>query len=81
MAQDHRAAQAKSMMSDRAPLDSRNAARLADDVPLVESRELGDVVPSTRQAAVALPFAKSWVHFVAGGSVPIYPGRRAKPGS
>ncbi len=37
--------------------------------PLLQSRETGDVVPNERSKAVASPFAKSWVHFVAGGYV------------
>jgi solute carrier family 25, member 33/36 len=46
--------------------------RARDDLPLVESRETGDVIPETRQAGPLVankenPFAKSWAHFVAGG--------------
>jgi solute carrier family 25, member 33/36 len=72
MAQDHGTARAESMMPGQRPLDERARALLADDIPLVESREIGDIVPDTRQQAAVLPagaspFAKSWVHFVAGG--------------
>jgi len=51
-----------------------------DDTPLVQSRETGDVIPSDRQRATVMPpqsspFAKSWVHFVAGGCVSFPSGR------
>lgn len=45
---------------------------------LIQSRETGQVVPddSPPEGQVkALPFAKSWVHFMAGG----YVGRRRIP--
>ncbi|KAJ4413442.1 Pyrimidine nucleotide transporter, mitochondrial [Neurospora sp. IMI 360204] len=46
-----------------------------DHIPLVVSRETGDIVPESHQAdplvrpdkIEATPFAKSWAHFVAGG--------------
>ncbi|KAH8884246.1 mitochondrial carrier [Thozetella sp. PMI_491] len=42
-----------------------------DELPLVQSRETGDVIPEARSAGVvvptkASPFAKSWAHLVAG---------------
>lgn len=40
--------------------------RHLDRPPLTQSRETGDVLPNTVPEA-ASPFAKSWVHFVAGG--------------
>ncbi|KAK3331110.1 mitochondrial carrier protein RIM2 [Apodospora peruviana] len=40
----------------------------SDDIPLVQSRETGDVIPDTLGPdQKANPFAKSWAHFVAGG--------------
>lgn len=43
----------------------------AEHAALVQSRETGDVLPddSPRGQVKALPFAKSWVHFMAGGYV------------
>jgi solute carrier family 25, member 33/36 len=47
----------------------------SDQMPLVQSRETGDVIPDERTKATVIPgtkaspFAKSWVHFVAGGYV------------
>jgi solute carrier family 25 protein 33/36 len=42
-----------------------------DTKSFVTSRETGDIIPDTAQnpamAEKASPFAKSWVHFVAGG--------------
>ena len=46
-----------------------------EHIPLVVSRETGDIVPESHQAdplvrpdkTEATPFAKSWAHFVAGG--------------
>lgn len=44
------------------------------DLPLVQSRETGDLIPGTGEAQPLPrlkdkknPFAKSWAHFVAGG--------------
>lgn len=43
----------------------------AEHSTLVQSRETGDVIPeqspTPRGQVKALPFAKSWVHFMAGG--------------
>lgn len=41
----------------------------AEQAVLVQSRETGDVLPddTPRGQVKALPFAKSWVHFMAGG--------------
>lgn len=43
----------------------------AEHAALVQSRETGDVFPedtlTPRGQVKALPFAKSWVHFMAGG--------------
>ncbi|KAK3943926.1 mitochondrial carrier protein RIM2 [Diplogelasinospora grovesii] len=38
-----------------------------DRLPLVQSRETGEVVPESQESAKASPFAKSWAHLVAGG--------------
>lgn len=42
-----------------------------DTKSFMTSRETGDIIPDTAQnpamAEKASPFAKSWVHFVAGG--------------
>lgn len=46
-----------------APASRRAAGSLADRAAMVQSRETGDVLPGK----AASPFAKSWVHFVAGG--------------
>lgn len=37
--------------------------------PLIQSRETGDVIPEQemRGQIKALPFAKSWIHLLAGG--------------
>jgi solute carrier family 25, member 33/36 len=56
---------------DRSPARRRDDD-IQDQLPLVQSRETGDVIPDDRQRATAIPgkaspFAKSWVHFVAGG--------------
>lgn len=37
-----------------------------DRAPMAQSRETGDVLPNSVPQS-ASPFAKSWVHFVAGG--------------
>ncbi|KAL0937883.1 mitochondrial carrier protein rim2 [Colletotrichum truncatum] len=52
--------------------DNRPASRRAPDTTSYPtSRETGDVIPNTKQnpavSAKESPFAKSWVHFVAGG--------------
>ncbi len=43
----------------------------AERATLVQSRETGDILPddtlTPRGQVKALPFAKSWVHFMAGG--------------
>lgn len=39
--------------------------RRLDRPPLTQSRETGDVLPNS--VPQSSPFAKSWVHFVAGG--------------
>jgi hypothetical protein len=74
MAQNDGTAAAASIMASRRPPDQdlRERALLVEEMPLVESREIGDVVPETRHKSAVLPagaspFAKSWVHFVAGG--------------
>lgn len=44
----------------------------AEHAALIQSRETGDILPddTTPSGQVkALPFAKSWVHFMAGGYV------------
>ncbi|KAK3367129.1 mitochondrial carrier protein rim2-like protein [Lasiosphaeria ovina] len=54
-------------------LDKRGLGASIDDIPLVQSRETGDVIPETLQPGPAVqgvkgtPFAKSWPHMVAGG--------------
>lgn len=54
----------------------RDGDRVVPSVPaehsaLIQSRETGDVIPEEAQRprgnVKALPFAKSWVHFMAGG--------------
>ncbi|PHH85710.1 hypothetical protein CDD83_42 [Cordyceps sp. RAO-2017] len=47
----------------------KHAHRPGEHVALVQSRETGEVVPedAPRGRVQALPFAQSWVHFVAGG--------------
>lgn len=44
----------------------RGSDRRLDRPPLTQSRETGDVLPNSVPQS-ASPFAKSWVHFVAGG--------------
>lgn len=41
----------------------------AEHAALIQSRETGDILPddTPRGGVKALPFAKSWVHFMAGG--------------
>ncbi|KAL7926720.1 mitochondrial carrier domain-containing protein [Trichoderma austrokoningii] len=52
---------------DRRPFQHSHVP--AEHSALIQSRETGDVLPddSPRGQAKALPFAKSWVHFMAGG--------------
>ncbi|KAK3372399.1 mitochondrial carrier protein rim2-like protein [Podospora didyma] len=39
-----------------------------DDLPLLQSRETGELIPGTlSDVKEKVPFAKSWAHFVAGG--------------
>ena len=47
-------------------LRSTHERRTLEQAPMTQSRETGDVVPNAAPEA-ASPFAKSWVHFVAGG--------------
>ncbi|KAM0452173.1 hypothetical protein ACHAPV_009589 [Trichoderma viride] len=52
---------------DRRPFQHSHVP--AEHSALIQSRETGDVLPddSPRGQVKALPFAKSWVHFMAGG--------------
>lgn len=52
---------------DRRPFQHSHVP--AEHAALIQSRETGDVLPddSPRGQVKALPFAKSWVHFMAGG--------------
>ncbi|ATY63035.1 mitochondrial carrier RIM2 [Cordyceps militaris] len=55
---------------DRRPFQHTHAT--AEHAALIQSRETGDVIPddtlvAPRGQVKALPFAKSWVHFMAGG--------------
>lgn len=45
---------------------STHERRGLEQAPMTQSRETGDVVPNAVPEG-ASPFAKSWVHFVAGG--------------
>lgn len=47
----------------------RHSLAPAEKAALLQSRETGDLVadPLPSGRVKALPFAKSWVHFVAGG--------------
>jgi len=38
-----------------------------EHIPLVQSRETGEIIPESLQIQKENPFAKSWAHFVAGG--------------
>lgn len=53
------------------PQAMRPATVPAEHSALIQSRETGDVIPEqatpVRGKLKGLPFAKSWVHFVAGG--------------
>ena len=61
----------------RVPGPSDQHQYKGEHIPLIVSRETGDIVPESHQAdplvrpdkakAEAPPFAKSWAHFVAGG--------------
>ncbi len=55
---------------DRRPFQHSHTP--AEHAALMQSRETGDVLPDDspvlpRGNVKALPFAKSWVHFMAGG--------------
>lgn len=59
------------MASQKPPSDHSNAVA-AHQLPLIQSRETGDILPQARKdglidAGKVNPFAKSWAHFVAGG--------------
>lgn len=47
----------------------QHAHAAAEHAALVQSRETGDILPdaSPKGQVKALPFAKSWVHMMAGG--------------
>lgn len=49
----------------------------AEHAALMQSRETGDVIPedAPRGQVKALPFAKSWMHFMAGGYVGLLAAR------
>lgn len=53
------------------PQLGRPATVPAEHSALIQSRETGDVIPEQASPAggqvKALPFAKSWIHFMAGG--------------
>lgn len=54
--------------------DRPAARRAPDTTSYPTSRETGDIIPDTKQNPAVggekeSPFAKSWVHFVAGGYV------------
>lgn len=48
-------------------LRSTHERRGLEQAPMTQSRETGDVVPNAGPEEAVSPFAKSWVHFVAGG--------------
>lgn len=54
---------------DRKPFQHSHVA--SEHAALIQSRETGDVIPddSPTGKVKALPFAKSWVHMMAGGFV------------
>lgn len=68
MAHSPVAAEYMSAAGDRAA-----SSRAPDTTSYPTSRETGDVIPDTKQNPAVdskeSPFAKSWVHFVAGGYV------------
>ena len=61
------------MAQRQTPLDAsrRDGESVLEQSVLIQSRETGDVIPegieTPRGNVKALPFAKSWVHFMAGG--------------
>lgn len=70
MAQNATPAATYTMASDKQ--DGRREQRASERLsPLIQSREIGEVMPEARpigstQPVKALPFAKSWHHMVAG---------------
>ena len=58
---------------DRRPFQHSHVP--AEHAALIQSRETGDVLPEDvpKGQVKALPFAKSWVHFMAGGYVEPWP--------
>lgn len=65
MAQPQRVAKFMDGRDDGRPFQHSHVP--AEHAALVQSRETGDVIPDDTLQAKALPFAKSWVHLLAGG--------------